>query len=180
MSDPFIVQIYLVGYSFAQRSFALAEGQLLPISNNTALFSLYGTIYGGDGRTTFALPDLRGRCALGMGDGPGLTNRPIGQKSGTETNTQTVSQMASHSHTVNATNADGDKPGPGGKLLAAAPPGGAGSETIYHDNPPPANLRTMSSEMIANTGGSQPQNNMQPYLVVNFAIALRGLFPSRN
>jgi len=177
MSEPFIGQIYLTGFNFAIRGFALAEGQLLPIAQNTALFSLLGTIYGGDGRTSFALPDLRGRCALGQGTGPGLSTKRLGERGGSETNTMTVSQMPSHHHAVRATNSDGDKPGPGGKLLAAAPPGGAGTETIYSLDPP---SKTMADSMISHTGNGLPQNNMQPFLVLNYQIALTGLFPSRN
>ena len=177
MSEPFLGQILLVGYNFAQRGFALAQGQLLPISQNSALFSLYGTMYGGDGRTTFALPDLRGRCPIGMGTGPGLSSRTIGSRSGLETTTLTVADMPAHNHTVNATNSDGDKPGPGGKLLGAAPPGGVGSETIYSTAAP---NKTMNPGMIANTGGGQAHNNMQPFLVMNYQVALLGIFPSRN
>jgi len=177
MSEPFLGQIYLVGYNFAARGFSLCNGQLLPISQNSALFSLLGTTYGGDGRTTFALPDLRGRVPMHFGNGPGLTDRRLGQRSGQETVTLTAAEMPSHSHTVNATNADGDKGGPGGKILAASPPGGNGSETIYSDTAP---TKQMNSAMISNTGGSQAHQNMQPYLVLNYQIALQGIFPSRS
>jgi len=180
MSEPYLGQIILTGFNFAIRGFAETNGQLLPIAQNSALFSLLGTIYGGDGRSTFALPDLRGRVPMHFGNGPGLTSRRIGEKSGAEDVVLITSEIPSHSHAVNATNADGDKPGPGGKLLAAAPNGGVGSETIYHDNPPASNLRQMSSEMIAPTGGNQAHYNMQPYLAVNFQIALQGVFPSRS
>ena len=172
MSEPFLGQIYLVGYSFAQRGFSLCQGQLLPISSNTALFSLLGTIYGGDGRTTFGLPDLQGRCALGQGTGPGLSPRRIGEKSGTETNTQTVAQMPSHNHGVQGTNAIGDLSGPGTDFLAKN-----ATTQLYHNGP--GNVM-MDPAMITNTGGGQSMNNMQPFLVLNYEIALVGLFPSRN
>lgn len=180
MSEPYLGQIFLVGYNFAARGFAMTNGQLLPISQNSALFSLLGTIYGGDGRTTFALPDLRGRTPIGFGRGPGLTDYRHGQRGGTETTVLTEAQMPSHRHGVNACNADGDKPGPGGKLLAAAPTGGAGMETIYHNDPPAANRVSMAADMVQFTGGNQAQTNIQPYIAMNYQIALQGLFPSRS
>ncbi len=176
MSTPFIGQIYLVGYNFAQRGFALAQGQLLSISQNQALFSLYGTFYGGDGRTTFALPDLRGRCALGMGSGPGLTPRQIGQKGGTETNTATIANMPSHNHMIQGTNQIGNLTGPGTDYLAKTE-GLAGQPRLYHDGPP---NQQMGPDAITHTGGGQPMNNMQPFLVLNYEVALQGVYPSRN
>ena len=131
MSDPFIAQITLFAGNFAPRAWAFCDGQLLPINSNTALFSLIGTIYGGDGRTTFALPDLRGRAAMHAGRGPGLTQRNLGSSGGQESVVLTAGQLPPHSHTLNATNAPGDKGGPAGKMLAA----GHGDETIYHDTP---------------------------------------------
>jgi len=174
--NPYIGDIMAVGENFCPRSWTEAAGQLLPISSNTALFSLLGTTYGGDGRTTFGLPDLRGRRAMGQGNGPGLTQRREGQKFGAEAHTLTAAQMPSHSHTVNANNLDGDKPGPGGKILAAAPPGGTGSETIYSDQGPSVQ---MSPQMIADSGGSQPLDVVDPYLVMRYCIALQGIYPSR-
>ncbi len=175
--DPYLGDIIAVGETFCPRGWADANGALLPIAQYTALFSLLGTTYGGDGRTTFGLPDLQGRIAMGQGNGPGLTPRDEGQKFGSETKVIQESQLPSHSHAVNANNLDGDRPGPGGKLLAAAPPSGAGSETIYSDQPP---TRTMNTAMIANSGGSQPINTESPFLVMRYCIAIEGQYPSRN
>lgn len=176
-NDVFLGEIILVGYTFCPRGYASAEGQLLAISQYSALFSLYGTTYGGDGRTTFALPDLRGRVPMGLGNGPGLSSRQLGQKGGAENRSLTTSQLPSHSHAVNATNEDGDRPGPGGKLLAAAPPGGAGTETIYSDQPA---TKQMSASMIGNTGGGQPVDTQDPYTVMRYCVATQGIFPSRS
>ncbi|MAO00093.1 MAG: phage tail protein [Roseovarius sp.] len=176
-TDPFIGDIIAVGYSFCPRGWMSAEGQILPISSNTALFALIGTTYGGNGTSTFGLPDLRGRGAMGQGTGPGLTPRVQGQMTGAEAVTLSINQMPSHSHAVNANNLDGDLPGPGGKLLAAAPPSGVGSETIYSDKD--ANV-TMSSAMIGASGQSQAFNVEDPTLVMRYCIAIQGVFPPRN
>lgn len=175
--DPYIGDIVSVGFNFCPRGWASAEGQLLPIASNTALFSLIGTTYGGDGRTSFGLPDLRGRIAASQGSGPGLTPRSQGSMIGAEGVTLSAGQLPAHSHAVNANNLDGDKGGPGGKVLAAAPPSGTGSETIYSDQPA---TRQISAEMIATTGGSASFNVEDPYLVMQYCIALEGLYPSRN
>ena len=174
MSEPFLGQIYLVGYNFAQRGFALAQGQLLPISQNTALFSLFGTIYGGDGRTSFGLPDLRGRCALGQGQGPGLSSRPIGEKSGNETTTLAVANLPSHNHLIQGTNQIGNLTGPGTDFLAKT---ADGDPPQYHNGPPTV---TMDPAAITPTGGGQSFSNMQPFLVLNYEVALQGVFPSRS
>lgn len=174
--EPYLGQIYLVGYNFAQRNFAFAEGQLLPIAQYTALFSLYGTIYGGDGRTTFALPDLRGRVPLGVGQGPGLSSRPQGQKGGSETTTQSVANMPSHNHRIQGTNQIGNLTGPGTDYLAKTA-GAAGEPRFYHDGPP---NQQMGPDAVTHTGDGQPMNNMQPFLSLNYEVALQGLFPSRN
>ncbi|WP_417726313.1 phage tail protein [Roseovarius sp.] len=173
---PFIGDIVAVGYDFCPRGWLSAEGQILAISQNTPLFALIGTTYGGNGTTTFGLPDLRGRVAMGQGTGPGLSQRMQGQVFGTQAVTLTPNQLPSHRHTVNANNLDGDLPGPGGKLLAAAPPNGAGSETIYSDQPATV---TMSAAMIGTTGQSQPFNVQDPSLVVRYCIAAEGVFPQR-
>lgn len=176
--DAFIGEIFPMGIvGFCPRGSASAEGQLLAISQNSALFSLLGTIYGGDGRTTFALPDLRSRVPIGVGNGPGLASARIGQRSGSDTVTLSQGNLASHKHNVNVTNADGDKPGPGGKLLAAAPDNGTGTETIYSDQPATV---TMSSNMIAPAGQSRPFSNLDPASVIRYCIALQGVYPSRN
>ena len=161
-----------VGFNFCPRGWALAEGQLLSISSNSALFSLFGTIYGGDGRTTFALPDLRGRVPMSAGGGPGLTNRPMGQRLGTETETLTVQQMPSHNHQINASQGATDND-PSGSVM-----GGPGRTRIY--DAPTVTSTTMASNAVTNTGGSQNHNNMQPSLVLRACIALEGVYPSRN
>lgn len=175
-SNPFIGDIVAVGENFCPRGWASAEGQLLPISSNTALFSLIGTTYGGDGRTTMRLPDLRGRVAMGQGSGPGLTTRQQGNSFGAEAIVISTTQLPSHSHAVNANNLDGDKPGPGGKLLAAAPTGGTGNETIYSLQ---GATVQMSPQMIANAGSGQAFNVQDSYLVLRYCIATLGLYPSR-
>jgi microcystin-dependent protein len=175
-SNPFIGDIIAVGYNFCPRGWISAEGQLLPIASHTALFSLIGTTYGGDGRSTMGVPDLRGRVAMGLGRGPGLTDRRIGNRHGTESRVLTENQLPSHTHAVNANNLDGDKPGPGNKLLAAAPPGGSGSETIYSTG---GVTNQMSSQMIATAGGSQPLFVQNPYLVMKYCVAVVGQYPSR-
>ena len=176
MSEPFIGEIKIVGFSFPPRSWADCNGQLLPINQNEALFSLLGTFYGGDGRTTFALPDLRGRFPMHVGTGAGLTPRTQGQKAGTETVTMNVNQMPSHNHagTVVSSTAEGDRTDPAGAYPArpedpVQPYGGAGGGTM-----------AAGGVQIGNTGGNQAVDNMPPFLVVRFVIALVGLYPSRS
>ena len=180
--DPFLGEISMFGGNFAPRGWAFCSGQLLSISQYSALFSLLGTTYGGDGRTTFALPDLRGRAAIHEGHGPGLSNRPLGSKSGTETNTMTVSQMPNHGHSTTvqlslkaAQNAQ-DSSNPSGNSLGAA--------NIYDsDVQPSVSLKEGSvtgTVNVLNNGGNLPFNNMQPYLTCNYIIALVGIFPSRS
>ncbi|EPX82284.1 phage tail protein [Salipiger mucosus] len=175
MSEPFVGQIYLVGYDFAQRGFALCQGQLMPISQNSALFSLLGTNYGGDGRTTFGLPDLAGRTAIGQGHGAGLSLRTIGQKGGTESTTLGVQNMPSHTHQASlmAETGAATETNPTGNLLGLA--------QVYSP-PGEAPNREMASDAISvgNTGGQQPFDHMPPYLVLNYEIALQGIYPSRS
>lgn len=176
-SEPFIGQLMLVGYNFCPRGWAEADGQLLPIASNSALFALFGTIYGGDGRTTFALPDLRGRAPIHEGSGPGLQPYQSGQKGGSESFTLTEDQMPLHNHDVNATNLLADKPGPGRKLLAA--------DQIQYFEPeaggiPEGNKRVMDPSMISFEGSSQPVSKRSPYLVMKWCVALQGIFPSRS
>lgn len=175
--DRYLGEIFYNGYNFCPRGTAATDGQLLAIAQNTALFSLLGTFYGGDGRTTFALPDLRGRAALQNGTGPGLVPVRIGERGGTQETVLTVANLAPHSHAVNANNLDGDRPGPGGKVLAAAPPSGAGSETIYSDQPATV---TMNPLMIASTGVSEAVPVDDPYQAITFCIRLTGIYPSRS
>ncbi|WP_342448689.1 tail fiber protein [Tamlana crocina] len=171
--EGFIGEIRMFAGNFAPRSWALCDGQLLAISQYQALFSILGTTYGGDGRTTFALPDLRGRVAIHPGSGPGLSTYRQGSKGGTETNTLTVSQMPPHSHTVNAVVEDGNQSVPTGNLPA-------GTKALDKEYSDAAANTTMNSTMIGNSGGGQPVNNIQPYGTVNYIICLQGIFPSRN
>ena len=168
--DPFIAEIVMFGGNFAPRGWAFCDGQLLPIAQNTALFSLIGTTYGGDGRTTFALPDLRGRVPVHPGNGPGLTSRTLGQKGGTETETLTANQIPPHSHLLRANSGRADSTDPSNATIAKA------NEDTYNENSADVNMKGDT----ANAGGGQAHNNMQPYLCVNFIIALQGIFPSRS
>ena len=170
---PFIGEIIMFGGNFAPRGWAFCDGQLLPISQYTALFSILGTTYGGDGRTTFALPDLRGRFAMHPGNGPGLSSRRLGQKGGQENVTLTVNNMPSHSHSLVADNKNAKASTPGSNYLAISQ-----NDDIYRDDlDTPVNMATGS---VANTGGSQSFSVENPFLCVNFIIALEGVFPSRS
>lgn len=171
--EPFIGQVCLFGFDFAPKGWAQCNGQLMSIAQNSALFSLLGTTYGGDGRTTFALPDLRGRVALSQGQGPGLSRYSMGQASGTEAVTLTTSQIPSHNHagTLHASNGAANQEEAGGHLLAEA--------AIYTDGA--ANqVMNPAAVTIGNTGGNQPHENRQPFLVMNYCVALVGVFPSRQ
>ena len=172
MSEPFIAEIRIFAGNFAPRGWAFCNGQLLPIAQNTALFSLIGTTYGGDGRTTTALPNLKGRAPMHPGRGPGLTAKRLGQRGGVEMVTLTEAQLPSHSHTAVASGAAADSNAPAGHYMGA--PAGRGSSLYAAAN----NLGTFSS--LDNAGGGQPHNNVQPFLAINFIIALVGLYPSRS
>ena len=172
MSEPFIAEIRIFAGNFAPRSWAFCNGQLLPISQNAALFSLIGTTYGGDGRTTTALPNLQGRAPMHPGRGPGLTARQLGQRGGTETVTLSEAQMPNHTHTSNSLPAPGNRPSPDESVLARTI-----GATPYV---PSASLVAMADQALQNAGGSQAHNNLQPFLTINFIIALQGLFPSRS
>ena len=176
MSEPFIAEIRIFAGNFAPRGWAFCDGQLLPVSQNTALFSLIGTTYGGDGRTTTALPNLQGRAPMHPGRGPGLTARRLGEKVGVETVTLSEAQIPSHSHTARAASAIGNVGlGPG----TTNSMGGAGGGSAYQANIS-ANLVDLASSTLSTTGGSQSHTNVQPYLTLNFIIALQGLYPSRS
>ena len=175
MSEPFIGEIKMVGFNFAPRGWAFCSGQLLSISQNTALFSILGTTYGGDGRTTFGLPELRGRSPMGTGNGPGLSNRPLGQRSGFETATLTAAQMGAHAHTWQVADELGNQFSPANNALAQSPTMRGGYLLYSNDT-----TAAMATEVLADTGGGMAHNNMQPALVVNFVIALVGTFPSRS
>lgn len=175
MSEPFIAEIRIFAGNFAPRSWAFCNGQLLPISQNTALFSLVGTIYGGDGRTTLALPNLQGRVPVHPGRGPGLTERRIGESGGAATHTLTAAQIPAHNHTLRGSSENGDQLLPGGNVLAVE----ENNWTMdYSTNGPDGT--TMHTDCIGPQGGTQAHNNLQPYLAINFIIALVGLYPSRS
>lgn len=167
--EPFLGQIQPFGFNFAPRGWAFCDGQLLPISQYSALFSLLGVYYGGDGRSTFALPDLRGRVSMQMGSGPGLSTYQIGQKGGLETVILTTQQIPSHNHSANAAAETADQAKPEGNSLA--------SSQIYKNQAPDT---TLNAATIGYTGGGQNHENRQPYLILNWCIALQGIYPSRN
>jgi microcystin-dependent protein len=177
MSEPFLGQIMIFGGNFAPRGWAFCNGQLLSIAQNSALFSLLGTTYGGDGVTTFGLPDLRGRVPMHWGQGPGLTNRVLGESSGSETVTLLSTQIPAHNHLMQASTTDANQASPANNICAPVldSQGAAGFE--FSNAAPNA---TMNPAAIAASGGSQPHENLQPYLCLSFVIALEGLFPSRN
>jgi microcystin-dependent protein len=171
MSEPFVGEIRMFAGNFAPQGWALCDGQLLAVSQNDALFSLLGTIYGGDGRTTFGLPDLRGRIPIHAGTGPGLSPRTLGAKGGAEGVTITVNQLPSHTHPLTATQETASDREPVGKSPATS------TGQVYTEIFDP---QTMSASSIGQVGGSQAHTNVMPFLCVHFIIALFGIFPSRN
>lgn len=184
-----MASIIMFGGNFAPRGWAFCEGQLLPISQYSALFSLLGTTYGGDGRTTFALPDLRGRAPIQQGNGPGLSDRRLGAKGGTEYNILNITQIPSHNHsaagTLKASTAEATTNDPTGKVLAAGATAINRSTIVgtnmYAEAAP--NVEMAANEVtvaVGNTGGNQSVNNMQPWIAINYIIALQGVFPSRS
>ncbi len=175
--EPFVGQMMTVGFNFCPRGWALANGALLPINQNTALFSLLGTTFGGDGRTSFGLPDLRGRQVTGVGTGAGLAPTAWGQRGGGETTTLTVNEMPSHNHIVNGSNAPADRHGPGTDILATAFYQDGTKLNIYSDGAP---NKQMNPAMISHTGNGQAFSNEDPYLGMYVCIALVGIYPSRN
>ena len=172
MADPFVAEIRIFGFNFAPKGWAMCNGQLLPLSQNTALFSLLGTTYGGDGKSTFALPDLEGSSPMHPGAGAGLTLRDLGEIGGSEFVTLLESEIPNHTHTLSGSNNLGDSPLPTQNSLARY-------ANAYQTNTS-ANLVAMSPQALAPAGGSLPHNNMQPYLTFNFCIALQGVFPPRG
>lgn len=179
-----IGEIRQFGGNFAPRGWAFANGQLLAVSSNDALFSILGTIYGGDGRTTFALPDLRGRIPIGAGQGPGLTNRPLGSKTGLERNNMSVLTMPAHTHgattssTLHASTAAGDANDPTGRLLADD-----GDDLVYKDAAPDVTMAAdaaASTTTLSNAGSSVAFNNIQPTATTNYIVCLQGIYPSRS
>lgn len=172
MSDFFLGQIMLTGFGFAPRGFAQCNGQLLPISQNAALFSLLGTIYGGNGTTTFSLPDLRGRTPVGFGNGFDGSSYTLGEVVGTEAVTLTQGQLPAHTHLLGAVTQNGTARSPTNALYGAA-----AGEALYGPN---GNAVALAAGQVQPTGGGQPHSNMQPYGTINFNIALTGIYPSRS
>ncbi|MDX1941511.1 MAG: tail fiber protein [Saprospiraceae bacterium] len=165
MAEPFLSEIRIMSFVFAPKGWALCNGQLLPINQNQALFSLLGTTFGGDGRVNFALPDLRGRTPIHSGSG-----HTLGERGGEQAHTLSIAEIPTHTHLVNATTDVTNNPLPTGNVFASSAP-----NELYAN---PANLVAMNPGTIANVGGSQAHLNMQPFLVLNFSIALQGIFPS--
>jgi microcystin-dependent protein len=173
MADPFVAEIRIFPFNFAPKGWAWCDGQLLPLSQNTALFSLLGTTYGGDGKSNFALPDLQGRAPMHPGQGPGLSLHDLGETGGSETVSLLESEIPSHSHGLTASRADGGSREAVGQLFAA----GIGGIVPYAA---PGALTQLSPNALTPAGGDQPHNNMQPYLTFYFCIALQGVFPPRT
>jgi microcystin-dependent protein len=166
MAEPFLSELRIMSFSFAPKGWAMCNGQLLPINQNQALFSLLGTTFGGDGRVNFALPDLRGRTPIHVGSG-----HTLGERGGEQAHTITKAELPTHIHLVAASTADtGGNDNPAGRFLG-------GASNMYHT---PTNLQAINPGTIQNAGGSQPHQNMQPFLTLTFAIALQGIFPSPN
>jgi microcystin-dependent protein len=175
--DAYIGELTIGGWNFCPRGTARADGTVLSISSNTALFSLLGTTFGGNGTTTFALPDLRGRAPIHNGAGPGLTSRVLGEASGTETNTLLVANMPAHNHAgsvIRASNLPGNSANPNGRVLAAD----SSADKVYQDTAPAVSMST-NGLTIAAQGSNQPMNNMQPYQAVTYCVVTQGVFPSR-
>jgi microcystin-dependent protein len=179
MSDQFVAEIRIFPFNFPPTGWAFCNGQLMPISQNTALFSLLGTTYGGDGKSTFALPDLQGNAPMQPGQGQGLSLRDLGELSGVESITLLQSEMPVHTHSLQAVNANADLADPGGAVPAKGrySTGTQSGAIAFYQTAAP-NVQ-MNFQVIGIAGGSLPHNNMQPYLTLNFCIALQGIFPAR-
>lgn len=176
MADPFVAEIRIFPFNFAPKGWAWCDGQLLPLSQNTALFSLLGTTYGGDGKSTFALPDLQGRAPMHPGQGPGLSLHDLGETGGSETVTLLESEIPSHTHVGKVSNQQADVQQPTATTSIARP---VGALPFVPGAPAPP-LVAMSDQILAPAGGDQPHNNMMPYLTFFFCIALQGVFPPRT
>lgn len=175
MSDPFVAEIRIFPFYFAPTGWAFCDGQVISISQNTALFSLLGTTYGGNGKSTFALPDMQGKTAIQQGQGPGLSLYDLGQQSGSESVTLLVSEIPAHQHTLMASGFQGDQRVPTSNECLAASTGGS-----LYAAPVPAQFVPMSPQALPAVGGGLPHNNMMPFLPLNFCIAMQGIFPSRG
>jgi microcystin-dependent protein len=174
MADPFVAEIRIFPFNFAPKGWAWCDGQLMPISQNTALFSLLGTTYGGNGKSNFALPDLQGRAPMHHGQGPGLSLHDLGEMAGSETVTLLESEIPAHAHTMQGTVGFANQNSPAGNFLGR--PFGGGSLYVT----PGAADQPLAFQAVAVTGADQPHNNMQPYLTCYFNIALQGVFPPRQ
>jgi microcystin-dependent protein len=177
--EPFLGQITLFPFNFAPKGWAFCQGQLLPISQNTALFSLLGTYYGGNGTTTFGLPDLRGRVPVGQGQGPGLSNYAIGSMQGVETVTLLAPQSPPHSHPFPAFAVPATTNAPSGALPAQGHSTGRGAPAV-NTYAPPQTAVPLASGQVGPAGNGQPHNNLQPYLTLNWCIAMQGIYPPRS
>ncbi|HEY6044683.1 MAG TPA: tail fiber protein [Nitrosospira sp.] len=181
MSDQFVAEIRIFPFNFAPTGWAFCDGQLMPISQNTALFSLLGTTYGGDGKSTFALPNMQGNTPMQPGQGPGLSLRDLGEMSGSVTVTLLESEIPVHTHglsnTTTASSFDGDSNNPTGAVWAIP---GADTGLIVYDKNPGNNKAFMAPQALSITGSSSPHNNRQPYLGLSFCIALQGIYPPRT
>jgi microcystin-dependent protein len=173
MADPFVAEIRIFPFNFAPKGWAFCDGQLLPLSQNTALFSLLGTFYGGDGKSTFALPDMQGNVPMQPGQGQGLSQHFLGEESGSQFVTLLVSEMPFHTHTLQAAQDPGDQPAPNPNRSFAQSTGGALYAAASNT------LTLMAPQALSPAGGSLPHNNMMPSLTLNFCIALQGVFPAR-
>ena len=172
MADPFVAEIRIFPFTFAPKGWAFCDGQILPLDQNTALFALLGTNYGGNGKSTFGLPDLQGRAPMHPDQGPGLSLHFLGEDGGSETVTLLESEIPAHSHFLRGSTEDADDDDPPGAALA-----GSVGIGLYHAVD--ANLVAMAPEALPPAGGDQPHNNLMPYLTLNFCIALQGVFPAR-
>ena len=173
MADPFVAEVRIFPFNFAPKGWAFCQGQLLPLSQNTALFSLLGTTYGGDGKSTFALPNMEGNACMHPGQGPGLSLHDLGETGGSQTVTLLESEIPAHAHAVRASTDDADLKAPSSnRSWARGNPG-----FIYFNAAPNV---AMSDQALAPAGGAQPHNNLQPYLTLNFCIALQGVYPPRT
>jgi microcystin-dependent protein len=172
MADPFVAEIRIFGFNFAPKGWAFCNGQLMPLSQNTALFSLLGTIYGGDGKSNFALPDMTGNAPMHPGQGPGLSLHDLGETSGSDSVTLLQSEMPAHSHQLRGSEDDATFKTPAGFYAA-------GGNAMYAPDASGVNTQ-MAFQALAPAGGDQPHNNMMPYLTLNFCIALQGVFPPRT
>jgi microcystin-dependent protein len=179
--DPFVAEIRIFPFNFAPKGWAFCNGQILPISQNTALFSLLGTTYGGDGKSTFALPNMQGNAPMHPGQGQGLSLHDLGEVGGSQTVTLIQSEMAAHSHSLMAISAfNASDNSPQNNVLSKAGAAGAPLNAYVPGSPNPSPIVQMAPTAIALNGSSQPHNNMQPFLTLNFCIALQGVFPPRT